>query len=338
MVIEPKTDPPPESNNQVARKSPPDTPKLSVAHIQITDHIVMGVLAGLIRRGRITPESFQLSLSRQPGWNELRTALSEGAVDAACVLAPIAMELFRSGVPIRLVLLTHKGGSIFVRNRLAGDGRPSKEYYRGKTFFIPHEFSIHHMLAHRYFTEMGLKVGDAGDPEIDVGLEVVSPIRMPGYLEANPDASGYMVAEPLGTKAVAEGVAETEFISGELWADHPCCVLAVRESVLRDYSHALFELTDLMVQTGRLISGMPEMASRLGVEFLDPDGRLGLETPMVKAVLTKPNGLKTNDLIPDPEAFERIQHYMYYEMGVGGLIDLNRFIDIRYAEAASREP
>ena len=48
----------------------------------------------------------------------------------------------------------------------------------------------------------------------------------------------------------------------------------------------------------------------------------------------KPLGIKTNDLFPVIEDLERIQRYMANTMGIGSLIDLEKFVDIRFAENA----
>ena len=73
------------------------------------------------------------------------------------------------------------------------------------------------------------------------------------------------------------------------------------------------------------------------MEFLDPQGTLGLKKAIVKNVLTDPLGVKTDDLMPVPEDFAKIQDYMVDRMGLGTRVDLNRLLDLRFAEKACRE-
>ncbi len=308
--------------------------KLRIAHIQITDHLVAGVINHLISKRMMTPRYFDIELQRMKGWNLVREALAKGVVDAACVLAPIAMDLFSMGVPIKLIILTHKNGSIFVRNRHGLYAEPYQNFFKGKSFYIPHTLSVHHMLCHMFFSKLGLKSGVMGEKGIDVNFEVVDPILMPEFLHANPESGGFMVAEPIGTKAIASNIAELQFLSGELWEQHPCCVIAIRDEIIGKYPDAVYEFTDMVVQAGKFIEKKPETAAEIAVAFLDPDKKLGLKVPLLKNVLKESRGIKCGDLYPAIEDLDRIQRYMHKNMGIGTLIDLEKFIDIRFADAA----
>ncbi len=308
--------------------------RLRVAHIQITDHLVLGMLKHQIAAGEVVPERFDLETHCMAGWNPVEKALQDGTVDAACILAPIAMDLFGAGTPIKLVLLAHKNGSIFVRGKGRTYEPPYQSFFENKTFYIPHKMSIHHMLTHMFFSRIGLRPGLAAGDDVNLFFEVCPPIKMPELLGTNPDAAGYMVAEPLGTKAIAAGIGELQFLSSELWDNHPCCVVVVRDELIEHDPKAVHELTRLLVQAGKLIEHKPDLAASVAVDFLDPDGRLGLKVAVLKNVLTEENGIKTADLYPCLEDFEQMQRYMHDEMGIGSLIDLRQFIDPRFADAA----
>jgi len=309
--------------------------RLKVAHIQITDHIVLGVLKHLIAKGEVIPQTFELETECMGGWNPVQEALQNGAVDAAFVLAPIATDLFSAGAPIRLALLAHKGGSVFVRNKKRLPDLHS-DFFKNTAFYIPHKMSVHHMLAHLFFKKIGLTSGMGGGEHFDVNFDVVAPIKMQEFIEANPAASGFMVAEPLGTKAIASGAAELQFLSNELWENHPCCVVAVRNDFIEPFTTAVFEFVDLLVQAGQLVERRPELAAEIGVAFLDPQKTLGLRVPILKNVLTEEKGIKTGDLFPVAEDLQRMHDYMLNEMKIGGPIDMKQFVDIRFAEAAYR--
>ncbi len=307
---------------------------LRVAHIQITDHLVLGVLKHMIQIGKFSPEYFELETECMSSWNPVAKALEQGSIDAACVLAPIAMDLFGHGVPVQLIMLAHKNGSIFVRNKKGEYKEPYSNFFKNKTFYIPHFQSIHHMLAHQFFDAVGLKAGMPGDLNIDVGLEVVPPVRMPQFLAENADACGYMVAEPLGTKAIAGGIAELQFFSSELWENHPCCVVAMQKRTIEEHEEAVLEFSRLLVEAGKFIQKKPDSAAEIAVQFLDPDKKLGLRVPLLKNVLTEPLGITTGDLYPVKEDLNRIQHYMHDQMGIGKLIDIDEFVNLRFADQA----
>lgn len=192
------------------------------------------------------------------------------------------------------------------------------------------------MLAHRFLHELGLRPGFAGRGDCDVFFEVVPPIKMPELLASNPDACGFLVAEPLGTKAIAEGNADLLFLSGEMWETHPCCVVTLRDEIIESHPQAVQEFTDLLVVAGRFIEEKTEIAAEVAVSFLDPDGSLKLRVPILKNVLREAQGIKTNDLFPSKPDLDRIQRYMTNEMGVGSLIDLNAFVDDSFAHQSCK--
>jgi len=308
--------------------------KLRVAHIQITDHLVLGVLKHWIASGKVTPEHFELETQCMKGWNPVQNSLDKGTVDAACILAPIAMDLFHYGVPLKLVLFAHRSGSIFVRSTQGDYVEPYQNFFKQRSFLLPHKMSVHHMLTHMFFKGVGLKASlDKGD-DVDVNLEVVAPINMPPFLKDNANACGFMVAEPIGTKAVAAGIGEQQFLSHKIWQNHPCCVVTVRDDFAEAHKQAVYEFTDLLVKAGTFITERPAAAAEIAVNFLDPDKKLGLQSSILHNVLTDPEGIKTNDLYPAKADLDKMQHYMHDEMAVGNLVDLDKFIDSQYADAA----
>jgi len=310
--------------------------RLNVAHIQITDHLTLGVLKHLIQTGKLNPKYFELETHCMPGWNPVQKALEKGEVDAAFILAPISMDLFSFDTPIKLVLFAHKNGSICVR-RKDENREDLKKFFKDKSFCIPHILSIHHMLSNMFLRELGLNPGLVGQDNVDVFFEVVPPIKMPEFLAKNPEIGGFTVAEPLGTKAIASGSAELTFLSGQLWESHPCCVVAMRDDFIDAHTDAVQEFVTMLVKSGRFITQTPDKAAEIAVKFLDPEEKLGLQVPVLLKVLKEPQGIKTDDLFPVIEDLEKIQRYMVEEMGVGTLIDLEKFVDTRFAVTACGE-
>ena len=310
--------------------------KIKAVHIQITDHLTLGILKNMIKKNEVSPKNFELETECMPSWNTVAKALENKTADAAFILAPLAMDLYNYGVPIRLILFAHKNGSICVKNK-TGDDVSGPEFFKNKSFYIPHTMSIHNMLGHIYFNNIGLKPGVTGQKDVDVNFEVVAPIKMGEFMAGNEDASGFMVAEPLGTKAIASGSAELQFLSSEVWENHPCCVLAVQEDLIKNYPDAVQEFTSMLVQAGKVISQKPGYAAEVAVEFLDPKKELGLKVPILKNVLTEPKGIKTDNLYPVKSDLDFIQNYMHDKMGIGSVINLNEFVDLKFADKACSE-
>jgi DNA-binding response OmpR family regulator len=313
---------------------------LNVGHIQITDHLVLGVLKHLIDMGAFKPQYFELKTTCMAGWNPIYQSLETGDVDAALVLAPIAMDLFNYDTPIKLILFAHRDGSICVGNRLNEQDVNSKDvlidHFLNKSFYIPHLLSIHHMIANMFLKELGLVPGVSGRRNVNAFFEIVPPIQMPAFMAKDENVGGFLVAEPVGTNAITKGIAKPMFVSSEIWKDHPCCVVAMRENIVNQYEDAVYEFTQMMVQAGAFIAKKAEQAASIGVSFLDPQKKLGLTPEILTKVLTDPKGITTDNLYPSMDDLDKIQRYMSKEMGVGSIIDLEKFVIPKFAEEACR--
>jgi chemotaxis signal transduction protein len=158
---------------------------------------------------------------------------------------------------------------------------------------------------------------------------------MPNFLKENDDACGFMVAEPIGSRAIAAGVAERQVLSSEMWENHPCCVVVFREDFVRDYEDAVQEFVNHLVEAGRFIREDVDTAAQIAVSFLDPKKELGLQKGLLKNVLSDPKGIRTDDMYPVKGDLEVIQDYMVGKMGVGRSIDLDTFVETRFADAAA---
>lgn len=314
--------------------------RIKMAHIQITDHLLLGVIKEWIDQGQFTPKYFELETFSMPGWNPVQESLEKGEVDGAFVLAPIAMDLYAHEVPLKLVSLAHKNGSIFVRSKhreLVEDGAVEDIFFE-HSVQIPHKMSIHHLLAHRMLRdEYGLSPGVPGmGEEINVTFEVVPPVQMPKALAEDANVAGFIVAEPIGSKAISSGVAELQCLSSELWKDHPCCVVVFQEDVIGRYPDAVQEFTLLLAKAGRWVEENKGEAAKLAVRFLDPSGNLGLKSEILEKVLTMAGGITMHDLYPVVKDLDEMQRYMHYEMGIGKLIDVDHFVDLDFADEVRR--
>jgi len=313
--------------------------RLKIAHIPITDHVVLGALKHLITTGDLKPNHFELETKRMMLWNPVQVALEKGDVDGVFILAPIAMDLFSFGMPIKLVLLAHKNGSICVRSK--EDLPPGKEalrhFFLKKTFYLPHLLSVHHMLSTMFLRELGLNPGFSDNPQAEVYFEVIPPIKMPDFQSNDKNVGGFMVAEPVGTKAIVTGTGDLMYLSGELWPNHPCCVIVLRDDVIEFDPDAIQEFVNMLVQAGQFVSQHPDIASKIAVDFLDPDSSIGLKASVLEKVLSSDDRIITNDLFPNISDLDRIQIYMRETMGIGTLIDMEKFVDTRFAEIACKK-
>ncbi len=307
-----------------------EKPALKIGYLKITDHLILGVTDLKLKKGMETFEHCTIEPVVKNGWNEVADALSVKSLDGAMILAPTAMDLFKSGVGLKLLLLTHKSGSILVKSKNAHIEKI--EDFAGKTVLIPYQLSVHNMLFYKLLSEKGLKPGRATDKGIDVTLEVVAPFQMPEALEYDEEGEigGFIVAEPFGSQVIAKGHGEEFYLSKDLWPNHPCCVFVMRDEVIEKHPEAIQEICTSFVKSGLAVDAQPEPAAVIGADFLSQDREI-----IQNVLTTPPDRILTGELFPQIEDLDTIQKYMMDEMKImTSLIDLEKFVDTRFAKAA----
>jgi len=307
-----------------------DKPVIKIGHLKITDHLILGVTDLRQKRGKENFNYCSLETVPKNGWNEVADALTDGDIDGAFVLAPTAMDLFKAGLGIRLILFTHKSGSILIKNKAANIQKI--EDFAGKVVLIPYQLSVHNMLFHKLLAERGLKPGTGREKGVDVLLEVMAPAMMPEAIKYDEDGeiAGFIVAEPIGSQTIAGGYGEEFCLSKEIWPNHPCCVFVIKDEIIGKYPDAVHELTHSLVKSGKAIEAEPSGAAAVGVIFL------GQDKDVVEHVLTDPpDRITTGELFPVIEDLAIIQDYMYDKMKImKSKIDLEKFVDTRFAKSA----
>jgi len=300
-------------------------PKITIGYLKITDHLILGVTADKLQKGIEAFKYFDLELRPYRGWNPLAGDLRGGVIDAAFVLAPIAMELFHAGKKINIVLQTHKSGSTIVTNKRANIH--ALEDFKGKAVLIPHYLSVHHLLFDRLLRESGLEIG-AGK---DIVFDVVAPSEIPEIIEWDEKGTvgGFIVAEPFGSQVIKAGYGEEFKLSKDIWPNHPCCVLAIKEEVVERNPDAVNELVNSLVASGQFITDSPDAASEIGATFLSQ------EVDVIKRVLNNPGRVTFNELYPVIKDFEYIQTYLTETIqAMSDKVDLNKLIDTQFAREA----
>jgi ABC-type nitrate/sulfonate/bicarbonate transport system substrate-binding protein len=98
------------------------------------------------------------------------------------------------------------------------------------------------------------------------------------------------------------------------------------------FPDAAQEFVSLLIETGNYIENDKIQASHIGVNFLDPDGTLGLKPEVLQRVFSQPMAIKMDDLYPVIEDFDTIQKYMHDVMGIGRRVNLEPFVYTGFAD------
>jgi len=301
-------------------------PTIKIGYLNIADHLILGVTEWEILRQKETFKYLNLETRLFIDWQSLSASLSRGDIDAAFMLAPLAMDHFRRGEDIRLIHLGHRNGSVLITNKKANIKKIDD--FRGKDILIPFHLSSHNMLLHRLLGDHGIEIGIGKDVEV----QTIAPSKMPTYMESDEECriAGFLVAEPFGSNVIKAGLGEEFELSKNIWPNHPCCVFVVTTEMVRYYPNAVQELTNSLVKSGTYIEQNPDEAARIGVFFLNQD------IDVVKRVLQSPKDrITTGNLMPEIDDFEKIQNAVTHVMGgIDEKIDLEKFIYTQFAKEA----
>ncbi len=299
-------------------------PSVCIGHLRVVDHLILGFVDRQLKTKKRDMTHSNLEIKPMNAWEQVSDRLKEGSLDGAFIPAPLAMNLFASGLDIRLLMFVHRSGSLIVKKR--NPEIKSIKDFQGKTVLVSSKLSIQNMLLHRLLSSVKLKPGTHEDTRADVIIETANPSLMNEMLANDPDndIAGVTVAEPFGSEAIFNGLASKICTSQTLWQNHPCCVFVLKTSFIKQDSKAVQEIVDLFIHAGQHIENTPKnkMVS-LSHDFLDQ------KKEIVEKVLLKTNiSYKPSLLVPDIDALNIIQNYMADVMGVlKNKIEITDFVD-----------
>ncbi len=151
-------------------------------------------------KGPIQTKKFQ-------GWPELKEAFMGRKVDAVYLLAPLAMELRSKGIPLKVVALGHRSGSVVMVH--AESGIRDFRDLRGKTVAIPSRFAMEYLLVHTLAKSAGMTTKD-------FQLVEMAPPDMPPALAARA-IDGFSSGEPFGAVAEMAGYGRVLTMTRDVW-------------------------------------------------------------------------------------------------------------------------
>ena len=161
-------------------------------------------------------------------------------MQAAFIVAPLAIALRSQGVPIKIVYLGHRYGSAVVVQK---DG-PVKSFpdLRGRVVAIPSRFSDERLILFRAMKVFGIKPGE-------IKLVEMAPPDVAGALAAKA-IDAFSMGEPFPSQAEMGGFGRVLFHAQEYWPDYMSCVLVVQEELIDKRPEAVQVLVDGVARSG----------------------------------------------------------------------------------------
>jgi NitT/TauT family transport system substrate-binding protein len=257
------------------------------------------------------------------GFPEIKEALISNKMQAAFMVAPMAIALRSQGVPIRIVYLGHRYGSAVVVRKDA----PIRTFadLKGRTIAVPSRFSDERLIVFRVMKQFRMTFED-------LRMVEMAPADVAGALAAGA-IDAFSMGEPFPSQAEMMGFGRILFQAREYWPDYMSCVLVVRQDVIDQRPNAVQVLVDGIARSGMwLDQGRPyreHAADFVGRFYYNQDPRLlrwALTNSLDRVVYTQ--------LTPFKKDFDLVRDLMRETGVLEKNIEFNEYIDTRFAEGA----
>ena len=263
------------------------------------------------------------------GFPEIKEALISNQMQAAFMVAPMAIALRAQGVPVKIVYLGHRYGSAVVVRK---DG-PVHTFtdLKGKTIAVPSRYSDERLILFRAMKVHGMT-------EKDLRLVEMSPPDVPGALNARA-IDAFSMGEPYPSQAEMAGFGRVLFPARQYWPDYISCVLVVRDDVIERKPEAVQVLVDGIARSGLWLDNPAKRLARrehaadfVGRFYFRQDPRL------LKWALTRPlDRVQYQPLTPLRKDFELIVSLMRETGILDRDIGFHEYVETRFAEGAKTQ-
>jgi NitT/TauT family transport system substrate-binding protein len=297
--------------------------KINVAYIPVTCQLTCPVtdyISKLSQNGEIfLPRLFQ-------GFPEIKEALISNKMQAAFIVAPLAIALRAQGVPIKVVYLGHRYGSAVVVRK----NGPIKTFadLRGHTIAIPSRFSDERLLVFRAMKVWGIKPSE-------VKMVEMAPPDVAGAMAVGA-IDAFVMGEPFPSQAEIGGYGRILFQAREYWPDYMSCILVVQQDLIDKRPEVVQRLVDGIARSGLwLDKGKPERDD--AADFV---GRFyyNQKPALLRWALTKPlDRVMYAPLAPRKADFDMVRDLMMETGVLNKKINFEDYTDTRFSDGAKTE-
>lgn len=205
---------------------------------------------------------------------EEMSAFAAGALDMGYVgEAPATTAVANQAAEATVLAQVNTEGSAIV----VGKDAPEKDVrdLAGKRAAIPGHSTVQDFLLKKALLKYNVD-------SKKVHIIVLKPPEMIGALKTG-QIDAFIAWEPYPAKAQTMGVGKALLTSGEIWKDHPCCVLVVNNRFLSERPQDARAVVKAHVEATDFIKAFPDEAVRIGVKYT------GMDEPTVRLAMKNVN-------------------------------------------------
>lgn len=251
---------------------------------------------------------------------EMAEALRHNEIQAAFMIAPLAVVLHQQDEDVKIVYIGNRHESSFVARKDL-NVRTLQDLI-GKTVAVPMRYSGHNLSILKLMEEKGLtgqiKIVELNPPDMSSAL-------ISGSLDA------YYVGEPFAAQTLKNGTASLLYHVEDVWNSFICNLVIVNQTLIENEPETVKMLVNGAVRSGLWAKKNPHQAAEIAARYWNQP------VDLVEYALTEPDDRIVYDqFIPKEEEIQEIADLMVQFK----LIDNNNIsglIDDRFVRSISRD-
>ena len=249
---------------------------------------------------------------------EMAEALRNDSIQAAFIIAPLAVVLRQQGVDVKVILIGSRHESTLVARKTLNAKR--LEDLSGRTIAVPMRYSGHNLCLLKMIEEKGLggkiHVVEMNPPDMASALTS-------GVLDA------YFVGEPFAAQTVLSDDADVVAYVESLWPNFICNLVLVKNSWIDADPSLARKLVQMAARSGLWAGSHPDQAARIA------SGYWNQSVELVRYALTTPKGRVVYDrFVPKTAEIQALADLMV-RYNLARQADITGLVDDRFALAAS---
>ncbi|MBU1196740.1 MAG: ABC transporter substrate-binding protein [Proteobacteria bacterium] len=268
---------------------------LRLGYLPITDATPLLVAHGL---GYFSQEGLHVERPVMVrSWKILVESFLAGRFNFTHMLFPIPVWMrFKQKVPVKVLAWDHTNGSA-ITVRQDSEIHTFKDL-GGRQIAVPSWYSMHNLILQMGIRSQGLRPVIKPQSEKlsadEVNLFILPPPDMPNALLGRK-IDGYIVADPFNALAQIKFNARIMRFTGDIWKNHPCCVIVAHENFINQNSVIVQKAVNAIVRAQDWCNKNPSETAHLLCR--DGEGYLPFPRHVLSKVFEKP--LNTELVHPD---------------------------------------
>ncbi len=278
-------------------------------------------------------QGLDVTLIKTAGWALIRDKMLNSEHDASHMLSPMPLAISMGAGSVAQVMnvatIQNINGQAITLALKHKDRRDPKTW-KGMTFAVPFEYSMHNFLLRYYVAEHGL------DPDKDIQIRVTPPPEMAANLRAG-NIDGYLGPDPFNQRAVFDQIGFIHLLTKQLWDGHPCCAFGATDAFVKENPNTFAALFRAVVEAAAFAHD-PKNRKEIAAAIA-PANYLNQPVPVVEQVLTGRFADGLGNVVNAPNRID-FDPFPWHSMAVWILTQMKRWgyvkAEVQYKDIAEK--